>query len=276
MQSFAEQQAFFDAQRAGLCQALARGGGSAAIDFVLAHPDETERRVLFIFGRAAFIDRHLPGHAAPVMAVPVPLDVFIAFADAGIAECLRQARAAVEEETRQRRIDSANVISYNLAADLADCWDGTQPREQRHFARGFKAAQDCIQWRLELDKGPGPFAIAYWARGMHQLSLGDTGSAVESFHTGLEFSRQAAEDAGQSREVNADGEFGVILATGYLGLAGMSAGLAWGKARYAEAQAAFTGQLEQTEKKEDAQFGLEQLQVVWKRYFHATASTRAS
>jgi len=271
MQTFAEQQAFFDAQRTGLCQALVRGGGSAAIDFVLQHPDETQRRVLFVFGRTAFLDRSVPGHDVPAKAVPVPLDVFVAFADAGIAECLRQAQAASDDETRQRRIDSANVISYNLAADMADCWDGTQPREQRHFERGLKAAQDCIRWRLELDKGPWPFAIAYWVRGMHQLSLGDVDGAVENFRTGLEFSLHVAESSGHSRDVTADGDFGVILATGYLGLAGMHAGYPWGKEKYSAAIAAFTSQLDDQEKKEDAQFGLAQLQVVERRYLQNVA-----
>lgn len=271
MQTFAEQQAYFDSQRGGLLQALAQGGGAAAIEFVLSHPDELERRVLFIFGRTAFLERSVPGHDTPALTDPVKLDVYIAFAEAGIAECLRQAQAAADLETRQRRTDSANVISYNLAADLADCWDDSLVRERRHFERGFQAAQDCLRWRLELDKGPGPFAIAYWVRGMHQLSLGDACGAVESFHTGLEFSIHEAEKSGLSRDVSADGDFGVILAHGYLGLAAMKAGYAWGEQKWHATAAAFGSQLELPEKKEDAQFGLDQLHAVEKRYLQVAA-----
>ena len=251
--------------------ALAKDGAAGAVNFVLSHADELERRVLFVFGHNAFQDRSFPGHDAPALPDPVQPDVYIAFADGGIAECLRQAQAAGDEETRQRRIDSANVISYNLTADLADCWDDSLVREPRHFERGLKAAQDCIRWRLELDKGPGPFAIAYWAQGMHQLSLGDAGAAVESFHTGLEFSCQEAVSSGSTREVGADGEFGVILATGYLGLAGMKAGYAWGEQKYQAAVAAFKGQMDNPEKMEDAQFGLAQIQAVAKRYLQLSA-----
>lgn len=272
MQTFAEQQSYFESQRAGLLQALAQDGATGAINFVLSHPDELERRVLFVFGHNAFQDRSFPGHDAVALADTVQPDVYVAFAEAGIAACLRQAQAAADEETRQRRIDSANVISYNLTADLADCWDDSLVRERRHFERGLVAAQDCIRWRLELDKGPGPFAIAYWAQGMHQLSLGDAGAAVESFHTGLEFSCQEAVRSGSSREVGAAGDFGVILATGYLGLAGMKAGYAWGAQKYQTAVVAFNSQLENPEKKEDAQFGLAQLQAVEKRYLQLAAA----
>lgn len=276
MQTYEEQQAYFNSQRAGLLQALAQGGASAAANFVLSHADELERRVLFVFGRTGFLDRSVPGHDSPVLEEPVQPDTYVAFANAGIAECLRQAQAAADEDTRQRRTDTANVISYNLAADLADCWVDALTREQRHFTRGLQAAQDCIRWRLELDKGPGPFAIAYWAQGMHQLSLGDVRSAVESFKTGGAFSSLAAINSGTGPVVDPAGDFGVILAAGYLGLAGICAGYAWGRGRYQEALAAFEGQLGNPEIKEDAQFGIDQLRVVEQRYCQALKNIEAS
>ncbi len=262
MQTWEDQQTFFEAQWPGLRQALEQGGGEAGAAFALAFSDELERRVLFVFGSSSITEREWQGR---------DLDAYIRFCDLGIAECLRQAAAETTSELRDKRTDTANVISYNLAASLADCWGDGQTREQRqperrHFERGLQAARDCIRWRLELDKGPAPFAIAYWAKGMHLLSLGDHLGAVESFRVGREFSRLAAEESGLIATLGPQADFGVILASGYLGLARSIAGMSGGLELYQATLAAFTEQLQDPLRAEDAQFGMDQLRAVEQRY----------
>lgn len=263
MQTYEEQQAFFNSHWEELKAALERGGAAEAGAFVMLREDELERRVLFIFGLTAINHNEWQGKN---------LDDYMAFADAGIAECLRQAAAAGDIETSNKRTDSANVISYNVSAGLADCWEDNLEHLPRHFERGLQAARDCIRWRLELDKGAWPFAIAYWARGMHQLSLGELPDAIESFRVGLEFSRTVALESGQATTVGADADFGVNLATGYLGLARSAAGQALGAQQYAQALAAFTAQLADEKTAEDAQFGLDQLRTVEQRYLAQAAA----
>lgn len=185
--------------------------------------------------------------------------------DAGIAEGLRQSQCAIDEEDARRWKDFANRLSYNLAADLAECWpNDTTLRERRHFERGLKAAENCIRWRTELNKPPFPFAIAWWAKGMHELSLARVQDSVASFTKAYEYGVKAV-PAGEPTTVTASGAFSVILNAGYLGIARTMAGDAEGRKQYDEACAAF----EQTaatdrdqEKKEDAMFGLAQLRHI--------------
>jgi len=261
METYEEQQAFFNANWDDMRAAAEHGGAADVVRFIEGHSDDLERRVLYVFAHQELMNQEWAGRS---------LDVGIAVADAGIAELLRQAEAAGDEETRRKRTDTANVISYNLSADLADCWpDDHLRRERRHFELGLKAAQDCIRWRLELDKGPGPFAIAYWAQGMHELSLEDPHAAEDSFARSLEFARLAAREAKLGEEVDADGDFGVILSAGYVGLARMAGGRESGRELYEKASAAFALQLENPNLLEDAKFGLAQLNTVRQRYTSA-------
>src|SRR5205085_6436120 len=56
-------------------------------------------------------------------------------------------------EEDDRALDSYNAMSFNLAADLADCWPNDEsPRQQRYFEAGLRAAEDCVRWRNELNK----------------------------------------------------------------------------------------------------------------------------
>ncbi len=234
------------------------GGVTAVADFVAGFNDE-ERRKLYSFAQRAFYGREWEGKS---------FDGYIEIANAGIAEGLRQAEAATSSEDSAKLVDFANVLSYNLSADLAECWPGdTLPREKRHFEAGLKAAEDCIRWREELGKGPGPFGMAYWAKGMHQLSLGDVGSAVDNFKKSLEYYVEVAKEEGESTEVSAEAGFGVILADGYVGLAEWVKGDEAGKGRFENALAAFRGGVEKyPEKKDDFQFGIDQLEWVKQKF----------
>lgn len=258
MQTFEQQKAFFEVRWPDIRAAMAKGGAEAAAAKIREHDDPMERRILFMFARQ--------GVGAELDALG-GLDAQIALADAGMAELLAQGEAAVDSEERNRRTDVANIISFNLAADLANCWPGDDtPREARHFERGLKAAKDCLRWREELNKPAGPRNMAWWARGMHEISLGRYAEAASSMAKALDYGKQAARDNGVSAEISAEGGFLPLLSAGYLGLARRLAGAAEGGALYEQAIGAFRAQLEDEGKKDDAQFGLDQLAVVAERY----------
>jgi hypothetical protein len=258
MQTYEDQLDFFNEHWPQMAEAAERDGAAGVREFIAGFDDELERRVLFMFARQGLGNSEWEGKS---------FDLLIEVAEAGIEELLRQAEAAPDKETRNKRIDGANVISFNLAADLADCWPGDDlPREQRHFERGLQAAEDCLKWREMLGKPAGPFSMAFWVHGMHALSLGDTETAIASFESSLENARQAAEDEGVSTEIAPESTFGVILEAGYLGLARWKAGEDGGQELYDEAIAAFTAQLGDESKAEDAQFGIDQLETVKARY----------
>jgi hypothetical protein len=236
---------------------MEKEGPDAVIAFIAGFDDAEQRRKLFSFARFSFAINEWEGKN---------LDAVLAVANAGIAEGLRQAEAATSAEEAAKLVDFANAMSYDLSADLAECWPGdTLPREKRHFEAGLKAAEDCIRWREELHKGPGPFAMAYWAKGMHQLSLGDVAGSKESFKKSFDANVEVAKEEGTPAEVSPEAGYGLILADGYLGLAEWTAGDAGGQGRYENAVAAFREGAEQSPdkcRKEDFQFGIDQLEWV--------------
>ncbi|MEO7995607.1 MAG: hypothetical protein ABI743_14505 [bacterium] len=230
-----------------LQNAYADGGVASLIGWVQGWPDDDGRRQLYSAATRTVkeVDGGSPNY-----------DDLIRVYDAAMAEGLRQATTQSDPELVIKRTDYANAMSYNLAADLAECWpsdNGT--RETRHFQRGLQAAEDCIRWRTELKKGPFPFSIAHWAEGAHALSLGDTARAITAFGQSADFARQAATANDQDPEA----AFGTILGEGYQGIAEEAAGQP--AARYDSAVARFQAQVAtgEGEVKEDAQFGLDQL-----------------
>ncbi len=189
------------------------------------------------------------------------LDALMTVADSGIAAALAIAEASDNEKKAAAILDFGNVLSYNLSADLAECWPGDDlARETRHFERGLKAADACLEWRRKLGKGSYPFAVAYWARGMHLISLGRHDEAVAALAQAVEYAVQLAAEKGAPTEVEPDGDFLVILNSGYWGLARALAGEAAGRALFEHACLAF--EESSGEHAEDAQFGLEQLRHV--------------
>lgn len=236
-------------------------GPQAVVTFIESFSRDKERRELYSFAQRAFGMQDWEGKN---------FDGCIAVVRAGIAEGISQSEAAENPEDAAKLKDFANILSYNMSADLAECWPGdTMVREKRHLEAGLTAAQDCIRWREELKKGPFPFAIAYWAKGMHQLSLGDSGGSVQSFQVAFDYGVKHAEQESIPAEVSAESTFLVILNSGYLGIAQWLFGDESGRERYEAACNAFHGQMERFEqKKDDAQFGLEQLQYVKEKFLN--------
>jgi hypothetical protein len=265
--------------RAKLRSALEDGGADRVVAFIQGTADPELRRRLYTLARHVLPDKQSSKRR---------FDDVIRIARAGIVEALRQAelaRARANADEARDCIDNANKLSYNLSADLADCWPGDKaPRERYHFEAGLRAAYDCVLWREELGKPPDRRAMAHWAAGMHQLSLGNIVEALCSFEAsfGLALEAAAATDGGDDARpedyVKQNGDFGVILYYGYAGIARHLLGDESGSRQFEQACAAFTETLQSPKDKEaaeDAQFGLDQLRWVEKKFSGAGAPVPA-
>jgi hypothetical protein len=266
-------------QRGKLRSALEEGGADRIVAFIQGTADPELRRKLYTLARHVLPDKEDSNRK---------FDDVIRIARAGIAEALRQAelaRGCSNAEEARECIDHANKLSYNLAADLADCWPGDKaPRQRYHFEAGLRAAYDCVVWRQELGKPPERRAMAHWAAGMHQLSLGNVVEALCAFEAafGLALDAAAAADGGDDARpedyVKQNGDFGVILYYGYAGISRHLLGDESGTRQLEQASAAFTQTLEKPRDKEaaeDAQFGLDQLRWVEGKFSGADAPVPA-
>ena len=256
------------------------GGGDKVVAFIQGTADPELRRKLYTLARQVLPERSDAKRR---------FDDVIRIARAGIAEALRQAelaRARSDADEARECIDFANRVSYNLAADLAECWPGDEARrERRHLEAGLRAAYDCIVWRQELGKPPDRRAMAHWAAGMHQLSLGNLVEALCGFEASFGLALQAAAASSTGPElkpeahVKPDGDFGVILYYGYAGIARHLLGDASGSRQFEQACAAFEGTIrgsKDEEALEDAKFGLDQLRWVERRFIGAGTAAATS
>jgi len=142
------------------------------------------------------------------------LDKMLEIYEACIAEAL--SIAGDDEEL----IEYANVMSYNLAANLADCWDdATEPRTTKHFKAGLQAANRCLQLRTQLNKPPFSFAMAYFVLGVHEYSLQNYSKAEKAWVSKLDNELLALE-----KPAAAENDLNVLLSQGLIGLARWSSG----------------------------------------------------
>jgi hypothetical protein len=191
-----------------LTRLIVSGSAASVVSYVQAIVSPLERRQLFAFAQQAMAKRKDAGRN---------LDDLVAIARAGIDEGTKQAAAETDPAETAKRKDFVNIISYNLAADLAECWpDDLTPRAKKHFEAGLAAAREAVRLRDELGKPASARAMAWWACGAHQLSLGRAAEAAASFERSLEFARKACKGAAA---VAPGGDFHVMLASGCLGLA---------------------------------------------------------
>jgi len=149
----------------GILRDAIERGGAREVARVVFERDPDARRALW---RLAF--RRLDDRDSPLRSFELLIDL----AQAAIDDSMTLSNQAVDAEGAATWADAANILSYNLSAALADCWpDDLAPRERHHFEIGLRAAEDCIRWRWELGKPPDRRGMAYWAAGMHHLSLGN-------------------------------------------------------------------------------------------------------
>ncbi len=245
--------------------AMERGGAPEVVRYIDAIADPETRRTVYAIAQKKFGNREWAGR---------DFDALVEVVTAGIGETLRQALETEDGETAWKLTDFANRLSYNLSADLAECWPADDaPRERRHFEAGLRAAEDCVRWRRELGKTPDRRAMAYWAVGMHQMSLANLHEARGAFETASGLARLAVVGTGRD-EIRAGSDFGVLLYAGYLGIARWTLGEPEGRAQYESACAAFdaTAAKSDGEEKEDAVFGVEQLRWVARKFRPETAT----
>ncbi|MEM7246827.1 MAG: hypothetical protein AAF533_15855 [Acidobacteriota bacterium] len=206
-----------------LREAMETGGPTSVAELIAGFEDAKQRRQLAFFAHRAFSGRDWRGKTLDALAEVTRL---------GMDEMLAQASSAESEDDRVRFIDLANVMSYNLSADLADCWPGDEiPRTREHFEQGLASAERCLEWRRELGKGPGPFSMAWWAKGIHELSLGRADDALASFEESQRHAVEGAEAEGQATTIDANGHWSVLLAEGYVALAAARQGAEGADAR---------------------------------------------
>jgi len=247
-----------------LRERMEKGGPREVARYVLEfQPDE--RKALFSFAQKSFARKEWLGKS---------FDGLIDVVQSGIDDALTLANQSTDPEKAWKWTEHANILAFNLSADLCECWPGDDvPRERTHFETGLRLAEKCVRWRRELGKPPERRALAYWAVGMHHLSLGHPHEALGAWVTASGLAVADREAAGIPHRVEPGGDFAVILYAGYVGLARIATGDAAGREAYEAACMAFEETIARfPDKKEDAQFGLEQLRwVQTKRLATATS-----
>lgn len=164
-------------------------------------------------------------------------------------------------------IDEANIICYNMSANLAGCWNDGFHRSHEHFKKGLQYAERALKFRHQLKKGPIPFSMAYWAKGAHLFFLSDYEAAEENFNLSLKSAIEAAATANQSTEINKDAPFYVLIAYGYIALAQIAAGRSEGNRTFDQVITSFEEMKGISEDaKADAEIGLDQLRYVQTKY----------
>lgn len=253
MESIADERAFFEEQWPRLRTALERDGAAAVVDGILSHSTDAERAALFRFARQGLVLGEWEGKN---------LDAYVTVMEAGIAWLTTRAGAVAADE-RDDYLAVLTELTFNYAADLADCWPGDDElRRVEHFERGRDAAEQSVGLREELGKPDSSKHLGWWAYGYHLLRLGSTDAAVDAMERSLEHARNAARAQEQSDHISSQAPFPVLVGAGYLGLARIADGEPSGPDLYGEAIAAFQAQLETPDQADDARFGIDQLERV--------------
>jgi len=132
--------------------------------------------------------------------------------------CVSQALAIADG--KEELVQYANATSYNLSANLADCWsDDPRTRSPRHFEAGIAAAKRCLELRRQLNRSPTIVAMAYFILGVHEYALHNFKTAEDAWLSKLENEMLDLENPSQ-----AETDLNVILSHGLIGLARMSLG----------------------------------------------------
>lgn len=179
---------------------------------------------------------------------------------------IRLGDLAIDTALKSGEIEEANIICYNMSSNLAGCWDDGFQRTYGDFTKGLIYAEKSLQLRRELKKGPGPFFLAYWAKGIHQFYLEDLAGAECSFNLCLQAAMDVASVEDSDIRISKETTFNVLLATGYLSLAQLAQGHTEAKMIYEKVISAFEEmKLLSADAKADAEIGLYQLRHVYKR-----------
>lgn len=230
------------------------GGPEKILGHIQASQDPIERRALFLMSSQRISNSQ---------GVTRTLDDVITISRAAITEFCIQSSQETDTEERERRLEGANILSYNLAADLAPCWpEDSESRETRHYEEGIRCAEDCLEWRSLLQKGALPFSMAWWALGTHRCGLSDWTGACEAYEKSLEAAQVDAQENSSPTNVSPESSFSINIANGWLEFARWRGGDETSYNRFLEVIAAFRHQIDQkSESREDALIGIQQLET---------------
>ena len=233
-------------------------GVSALIDFIRSREPLLERRGLFLMASQRI---------SSGQDLSRTLDDIVAISRAAIGEFATQAELETDPDEKSRRLDGANILSYNLAADLAPCWpDDDEPRTLEHYQEGIRCADDCLRWREELNKGPVPFSMAWWALGAHRCGMSDWNGASKAFEMSLEAAREFARESDENTEAGPQASFSINIATGWLEFARWRSGDKSSYDRFLKVIGAFSQVVQRGEEEQgDALLGIQQLETAAKR-----------
>lgn len=182
---------------------------------------------------------------------------------------IQLADLTIETALKIGETDQANITCFNMSANLAGCWDDGFQRDAGNFRKGLQYAERALEFRRQLKKGPGPFALAFWARGIHQFFLKDFVSAEESFRQSLKSAVEAAQAAGVPTTMTTEAPFAVLVAKGYIALAELAQGRKAALATYNAVIDTFEKMRALSEEaKEDADIGLKQLRTCYSQDFY--------
>lgn len=255
MDNYQAQKSFFERHWPYLREA-AEKGSDFVVSYVESFTDIRERRVMLMFARSGLVFQDWQRtNFKPIIAI----------AKLGIDAYRASAFLATEEESYRADLDRANIISYNLAADLADCWpDDHIPRHRSEFEAGLVASENCIQWRKELNKDSRSLSIAYWASGYHRLRLDSHSSALKYFKLSLQYLLDT-----KNREewpiLNTSLTTDILLAMGYVALANWCEKSTQGKQDLENVLQLLAEKKETEEQKKEARFCQQQLIIAASR-----------
>ncbi|MGE4619302.1 MAG: hypothetical protein AAEJ04_05775, partial [Planctomycetota bacterium] len=120
-----------------LLQIYSDQGVGQLVTHIQTNQDLQKRRVLFLMSS----QRISQGEE-----LTKTLNDVLTISRAAIDEFSAQAAQETDPEQRTRRLDAANILSYNLSADLAPCWpEDTEPRTKKHFEEGIRCAENCLE-----------------------------------------------------------------------------------------------------------------------------------
>ena len=190
------------------------------------------------------------------------LDEIAYLGQMGIAD-LASLREEFQDERAEKLLEMINVLSFNLGAEMADCWPGdTRERDDEHLSLGLGLALDCLRMRVSMLKGPEPFALAWWLRGYFEARLGMLDMAGVSLEQALLSAIAMDGSEPKLRPLREDDSFMVLVNAGYLGLVDRLMEAPRGEMMYDEVIRIFKAQVAAGgEAAQDAEFGIQQLEV---------------
>jgi hypothetical protein len=241
-----------------LSEIYLQSGIVSLIDHIGAKSEPRQRRGLFLMASQRI---------SAGQDLPRTLADLVAISRAAIDEFAAQAEVESDAEERDRRLDGANILSYNLAADLAPCWpEDPEPRTDDHFRAGIRCAEDCLRWRSELNKGAVPFHMAWWALGAHRCGLADWSGAIVAFESSLDAARDHAKESASPLEVGPDASFLINIATGWLEFARWRGGDKTSYDRFLQVISAFSEIAKRNDDDHaDSMLGIQQLETAASR-----------